>query len=606
MKRFTNILFIFLVLATAITAQKFETGSLQLSGVSAEITFPDNIPAKKLYLLDDAGDTVSVCKVEKVREGIYSILINETGNYKLSSENYTADVRIIPGYLSIIPPLAAILLALLFRQVVISLLSGIYIGALFIYDYNPLLAFLRSADDVILKSAADEGHVYILLFTLLIGGVVGIISANGGTRGLALQIIKVAKNARSGMIASWLLGLAIFFDDLANTLIMGNMLRPITDKLRISREKLAYIVDSTSAPIASLMIISTWIGYELGLIDSGLKSIGYEASAYTLFIDTIPLRFYPIAALFMVFVTSFLERDFGPMYKTETDARKNGIAVKDEEFEIISDGNEKWYNGAVPILLILFGTVAGLFYTGITSLQQQGISGYGIQDIIGNSDSYKSLLWSSVFAGIVAIGMTVWQKILTMNDAVEAWQKGIQSMVFACIILVFAWGISLITTELKTADYIISVVSDSFDPHFLSAVIFIICAAISFSTGTSWGTMAIVMPIVIPLAYTMAIQNNVADPYFIITGAVSSVLAGAVFGDHCSPIADTTILSSMSSGCNHIDHVRTQLPYSLTAGAVALIAGELPVAFGVNPYIAVVLILTSVYFIVRFAGKPVK
>jgi Na+/H+ antiporter NhaC len=220
------------------------------------------------------------------------IIIDNSGKYEIKN-NLAPDkseyIRVIPGWLSIIPPLLAILLALLIRQVIVSLLAGIYVGAIFLYDFNPFTALLRLSDTIILNVLVDADHMYVIVFTLLIGGVVGIISKNGGTTGLANQITKLAKTAKSGMIASWLMGVVIFFDDYANSLIIGNMMRPITDKLKISREKLSYIVDSTAAPVASIVIISTWIGYELGLINEGLKAIGSAENAYDVFIKTIPI-----------------------------------------------------------------------------------------------------------------------------------------------------------------------------------------------------------------------------------------------------------------------------------------------------------------------------
>jgi Na+/H+ antiporter NhaC len=453
------------------------------------------------------------------------------------------------------------------------------------------------------------------LFTLLIGGVVGIISKNGGTIGLANQITKLAKTPRSGMLASWFMGLVIFFDDYANSLIIGNMMRPITDKLKISREKLAYIVDSTAAPIASLVIISTWIGYELGLIGEGLNAIGSNQNPYEVFIQTLPYRFYPIAAIFFVFITSYLKRDFGPMYHAEIKARKSNIGkIETIQLEKKLNKNDiplsktRWYNGAIPILIILFGTILGLVFTGIESLEAKGTYDYGIEQIIRESDSYRSLLWASLISGIVAIILTVSQKIRKLEDAIKSWHSGVQSMMIAAIILVMAWGISSITSDLKTADYLISVISDSINPRFLPAIVFVTCGLISFATGTSWGTMAIVMPIVIPMASTISISEGLilADTNIIIVGVISSVLAGSVWGDHCSPIADTTILSSMASKCDHISHVKTQLPYAILVGFVGLVLGDLPTAFGLSPYISIVLILGTLTGILLLVGKKVE
>jgi Na+/H+ antiporter NhaC len=304
------------------------------------------------------------------------------------------------------------------------------------------------------------------------------------------------------------------------------------------------------------------------------------------------------------------------MYHAENRARTKGELFANTS--VISDLNEdeginykgdksRWYNAVVPIGIILFGTIAGLTYTGINSLQAKGITDYSIREIISNSDSFSSLLWSSFIACLVAIIMTTWQKILKLNDAINAWTKGVQSMVFACIILVFAWAISTVTNELKTADYLISILSESINPRFLPVIVFMICALISFSTGTSWGTMAIVMPIVIPLTFKLTTVSGLdaENTNLIMSGVVSSVLAGSVFGDHCSPIADTTILSSIASGCNHIDHVKTQLPYALLVGIVCILLGDFATAFGLNPFIALLMIFAVLIAALFLVGKKV-
>ena len=602
-------------------SQEINLSSFSLSGINTGIkitNIPDSLEKVTVKFVKSGYEK----KIDiKIKNGIAdtSVVFQEAGYYKLASDDFQHQeitIRVMPGWFSIVPPLIAILLALIIRQVITALVAGIYIGAIFIYNYDPFLAVLRFTDTIVIDSLANHDHLVIIVFTLLFGGVIGIISKNGGTLGLSNVVTKIAKTARTGMIASWIMGLIIFFDDYANSLIIGNMMRPITDKLKVSREKLAYIVDSTSAPVASIFIISSWIGFELGLIDAGLKAIGSTQNAYDVFISTIPYRFYPIAALFFVFLTSYLKRDFGPMYHAEHRARTKGELFERGSFieelkedETIFKHKEKarWFNAAIPISIIVFGTTIALILTGINKLEAQGITEYSLRDIIGNADSFSSLLWSSFFACVVAIIMTVSQKILSLNDSINGWSKGLQSMLFACVILVFAWAISAITTELKTADYLISILSDAIDPRFLPVLVFLICALISFSTGTSWGTMAIVMPIVIPLAYKLAHSFgwNLIDTDLIINGVVSSVLAGSVFGDHCSPIADTTILSSIASGSNHIDHVKTQLPYAILVGVVCMLLGDLATAFFLNPYLAIILIFGVLTVILLLIGKKV-
>lgn len=616
-KKILTILFFFLTVGLT-GAQNLILPKFTLTGINFKIKvteIPDSIESAECIISNSRIKNKYQFKVN-AGEIDTSVVINSFGNFNVelsNIKNIKSEIRVIPGWFSILPPLIAILMALLLRQVLVSLAVGIYIGAIFIYDYNPLIALLRLADVFILNALVDRDHMYVIIFTLLIGGVVGIIARNGGTTGLANLITKFAKTSKSGMLSSWLMGLMIFFDDYANSLIIGNMMRPITDKLKISREKLAYIVDSTAAPIASVVIISTWIGYELGLISDGLKIIGSTENAYDVFIQTLPYRFYPIAALFFVFITSYFQRDFGPMFKAEKRARTTGelsakgskIAIQvDDDLDLNSQSNN-WMNGVIPILIILVGTVGGLFYTGIRALEAEGITDYTLRDIISSSDSFSSLLWSSFVACLVAIVMTVSQKVLNLNDSIGAWHKGVQQMLFACIILTFAWSISTVTNELKTADYIISILSDSINARLLPVIVFIICGLISFATGTSWGTMAIVMPIVIPLAAKLSVYSNLdsSGTTLIIYGVISSVLAGSVFGDHCSPIADTTILSSMASHCNHIDHVKTQMPYAVLVGFVCILLGDLPTAFGLNPFISTLLIFSALLGLLFLLGK---
>lgn len=616
---FRRLLLLLALTAICINAQTIDTPSFVLSGIGFDVkvtNLPDSVSQAAVNVTNNAYKKVYTFTAANGAADS-SITIPSFGSYEITAGGISKSIRVIPAWFSILPPLLAIFMALIIRQVLVSLAAGIYLGAVFIYDYNPLTAVLRLADTIILNTLIDKDHMYIILFTLLFGGVIGVISRNGGTAGLSNQVTKLARTTRSGMISSWLMGLVIFFDDYSNSLIIGNMMRPITDKLRVSREKLAYIVDSTAAPVASIFVISSWIGFEIALIDGGLDAIGSNLNAYELLIQTIPYRFYPIAALFFVFLTSYMQRDYGLMYKAEKRARTTGqlydkdalVSESKEEQHLLSKPEKaRWYNGAVPIAIILFGTVAGLIYTGIESLESAGVTGYGVREVISNSDSFSSLLWASFFACLAAIIMSISQKLMSLSEAVNSWHKGVQSMLIACVILVFAWSISAVTEDLYTAEYLISLISDTINPMFLPVLVFILCALISFSTGTSWGTMAIIMPIAIPLVHHMSTVNNVAPPdaTILMYGAISSVLAGSVFGDHCSPIADTTILSSMASRCNHIDHVNTQLPYALTVGVVSMLFGDILTAYGLSPYISLGIIFVILYLILRFVGKKTE
>jgi len=321
--------FCIITINTNLFGHKIEFPNLVLSGISFELKgedFPDSLHFINLKIFND--NYSEDLKFSLIQGSFDTTLtINNSGKYQiviLGFEKQKITINVIPGILSIIPPLLAIALALIFRQVIISLILGIYSGALFIYGFDPWTAFIRLVDKYVIEAISDVSHTQIIVFTLLFGGVIGLISRSGGTTGIANSLSKFARTRKSGMLTAWLSGLIIFFDDYANALVVGNLMRPITDKLKISREKLSFIVDATSAPVASIFIVSSWIGYEVGLIQDGLNVIGSSLNAYSVFLDTIIFRFYPIAMLFFVFLVSVTNRDFGSMLKAERRAVKEG------------------------------------------------------------------------------------------------------------------------------------------------------------------------------------------------------------------------------------------------------------------------------------------
>ena len=505
----------------------------------------------------------------------------------------SASTRAIPGWWSILPPLLAIAAALLFRRVVPALFLGVWVGAWIVQGLSAAGLFWGLLDTMqvyVLNAMVDEGHAAIILFSLMIGGMVGIISRNGGTQGIVEGMADWAYTSLRGQVATWVLGLLVFFDDYANTLIVGNTMRPVTDRLRISREKLAYIVDSTAAPVASLALVTTWIGFEVGLIDEAVASIpDLSMSGYALFLESLLYRFYPWLALLFVLLIAVTDREFGPMYDAEQRARTTGQVLGDEARvdAAATDGDElapkdgiphRAWNAILPVLVLVGGVLAFLWTTGTASVGADA----PIREIIGAADSYKALMYASLLGVLVAAGLSLGQGLLTLDETVEAWYGGLKSMLFAMIVLLLAWGLSNLTTVLRTANYLAAALSEALAPGVVPALIFVLSAATAFATGSSWGTMGIVMPLVIPLTWEILGSHGMAAAphYHILYSAISCVLAGAVWGDHCSPISDTTILASMASGCDHVEHVRTQLPYALSVGFVALFLGTLPAGFG--------------------------
>jgi len=553
---------------------------------------------------------VLVLKKSRIEESGRATVVVSDGDLRGSIE-----LRVIPGLLSIVPPLLAILLALLFRHVVVALVAGVWIGAVFIYDFNPLTGLLRLPDHFVVGAVDDPDHAAIIVFTMLFGGMVGVISKNGGMLGIANRLTVWAKTPRRGQLATWFLGIMIFFDDYANTLIVGNTMRPVTDKLRVSREKLAYIVDATSAPVASLFFISSWIGYEVGLIDSAIKSIGYvQENAYWIFIDSIAFRFYPIFTLILGFAIAATGRDFGAMWSAERRARLTGKLYRDgarlaTDLPAMDDDGRvsKWWNGVLPILTVVVVGIIGLYVTGYDAVLDSGGNDFSLSNIVGSSDSYKALQWAALASCLVAIVLTVSQKVMSLDETLGAWIDGMRAMIFAIVILILAWSIGEVTVELKTAEYLVRILEGNLAPHFLPVLTFLVAAIISFATGTSWGTMGIIMPLVIPLSVALSVNAGLdpAGVHLILVGGVSSVLAGAVAGDHCSPISDTTILSSTASSCDHMDHVRTQLPYAILAATVGMLLGDIPTAYGLPPYVSVVAGTAVLIALLYVLGKPV-
>ena len=565
--------------------------------------------------------------VNEAGESLVNISLEESASVSVSTGDviFPDTINVIPLWLSIIPPLLAIFLALVFKEVVTSLLVGIFSGVLIIKLYAGsffaalLGSFTTTIDTYILNSLNDSGHLSIIVFSTLIGGMVSVISKNGGMQGVVNRISKHATTAKSGQLATWFLGIAIFFDDYANTLIVGNTMRPITDKLRISREKLAYLVDSTAAPIAAIAFITTWIGAELGYIESGIETIqGLDESVYSIFISSLAYSFYPIFALVFMLILILRERDFGPMYEAEKEAKlveklDESTVVKNEELEEFTAKEGiayKAYNAIVPVLVVIAGTVIGLLYTGWdqTIMDDSTLSfGRKISTIIGNADSYKALLWSSLAGLFMAIVLSVSQKLLNIHQSINAAISGFKTMLTAIIILVLAWSLALVIEDLHTADFLTSIMSDNVSPYFVPTLTFLLAAVVAFSTGSSWGTMAILYPLMLPSSWAICLAAGMpeAETLAIFHNVVACVLAGAVLGDHCSPISDTTILSSLASSCNHISHVRTQMPYALTVGSVAIIFGTIPAAFGIPFWVTVPLGTLMLYLIIGKIGKRI-
>jgi Na+/H+ antiporter NhaC len=548
--------------------------TLEVNGVAQTLIFSNGKTEQQLSV-DSRGE---LFLIRTIPDGAYNLY-----HVSLKDDKYRT-VR-IPLWTSILPPLVAILLALIFKEVILSLFTGVFVGAFLASGLRVegiFLTFFDVLEKYVLNTLIDKGHMSIIIFSLLIGGMVALISRNGGMAGVVQRLSKFANTPRSAQFITWLLGVAIFFDDYANTLIVGNTMRSVTDKFKISREKLAYIVDSTAAPVASIAFITTWIGAQLSYIAdgiTGLEGFPVNSTPYAIFFSSLKYSFYPILTLLFILIIIFTKRDFGWMHHYELKALKG--TAKDVNASVLQDDLQpvkgiqwKARNAVIPILVVILVTIIGLVISGIEN--SETISGsffVRAGTIIGNADSYKALLWASLAGVSVAFLLSISSKIMNLEQGITTLIGGIKTMLPAILILTFAWSLAATTSELHTATFITTALKGNIHPILMPVIVFILAVLISFSTGSSWSTMAILYPIAIPATWAISLAYGLGPEmsFELVLNVISIVMAASVMGDHISPISDTTILSSLAADCNHLTHVKTQMPYSLTVGAFSLL-----------------------------------
>lgn len=503
------------------------------------------------------------------------------------------------GALSLLPPIIAIVLALSTKEVFSSLLIGILAGtAIYAVGADTAGNVIVSTVEIAFKEAAVKFDLNIILFCSLLGSLVYVISMAGGSRAYGRWAVGHIKSKRAALLSTSVLGAFIFIDDYFNCLTVGTVMRPITDTYRVSRAKLAYIIDATAAPVCIIAPISSWAA----AVGSNLKDTEAFDSEMGAFVAAIPWNFYALLCLLLVIVLSLSRLDFGPMLGAEEEAAAGkGEAQRqddstDDNIEV--RGNGTIWDMVVPIVALIACATAALLYVG--GYWGDDPAYHGIGAAFGNTDAGPALVLGSFGALAVACAMFVSRRLLSLKTFMEGVLRGVQAMVPACMILTLAWTMSGICRDLlETPQFIAAVVQDSgsFIASILPAAIFAIAGFLAFSTGTAWGTFGILIPIVVVVA--QALQADSPD---LIVIALSATLAGSVFGDHCSPISDTTILSSAGAGCVHIEHVYTQLPYALLAAGCALV-GYFVAGFTYSLFLslgtAVILLLLAVLFMHR-------
>jgi Na+/H+ antiporter NhaC len=457
-----------------------------------------------------------------------------------------------PTWISVLPPVLAIGLAITTRQVYLSLAGGVWLGATILADYNPLVG-LADAIERLISVLGSAGDARVIVFTLVIGALITTIEMSGGVRGFVrwLERRKWVDTPRRAQLLAWVIGVVIFIESNITVLVAGAVARPLFDRFRCSREKLAYIIDSTSAPICILIPLNAWGAYNLGL----LSGLGVE-DPLGVFVGSILLNFYALAAVALALSTIWWKLDFGPMKTAEARTaagqmhREGSSPLLDPPPLDPADGSlPRARYMIVPIVVMVLAMPAGLWVTG------EG-------DLMAGSGS-TSVLWA-VLAGLAA----AWALLLVddrmgIHQLTDHGLEGAGALLPLALILLLALGLGGVAKALGTGDYVAQLAAGRMPPAALLPVVFMVGAAIAFSIGSSWGTFAIMLPIAVPTATAMGLP---LEPF------VAASLAGGVFGDHASPISDTTIVASMAAGTDHIEHVRTQLPYALAAGAVATVA----------------------------------
>lgn len=462
------------------------------------------------------------------------------------------------GILSLIPPILAVILAIWTKNVIISLFSGTLVGVFILSAYHPMNTILSLIGDYFFVQLTDSYNAGVIVLLVFIGGFIRLMEKSGGAKAFASRVTQLIDTKCKAQLSAWLGGIIVFFSDLGTPLIIGPIFEPIFDRLKVSREKLAWVLDSTSSPVAILVPFIGWGVYTMGLIKSELDALGLAVSDYDIFTQAIPFQLYAILAIAMIPLVALLKIDFSQMLKAEKRVETTGELYwatsnpqrKSERFaETQAEGASASF--VLLPLVVLFVTLFGILIP----------KGFPFQKIDGN-EFRVALTTAYFFAAVVLMALMVLKKTKTFKTTFGIYLNGMKGMDDVAITLILAWSLGSTIKGLGTADFIIQIMRGNISPILIPAIVFLFGACVSFSTGSSWGTFAIMMPLAIPMAVSFSVSIPIC---------VGAVLSGGLFGDHCSPISDTTILSSTGAGCDLVDHVKTQLPYAALNGAIAFV-----------------------------------
>ena len=498
------------------------------------------------------------------------------------------------GFISLVPTLLAVMLAFLLEDVVLALMVGLLTGEAMLSAISGsgfagiAVDILKLPVEEIVGTVADIDSAKVLILCALVGGMVGVLRSLGGFESAAKRLSRKINTPKKANLVSQLFTILFFFDDYANALVSGPVLQPVTDKAGVSRERLSYIVDSTAAPMAGIAVISSWVAVEISVISDGLAVADSGLDAFSVFLRSIPYCFYCIFALVFILLTSVIGREYGPMLAAERRARKGetlkkGSRVTFDSSNISVQGKEK------ARIAIAFSCIAVLVAYALVSF------------IITDNDTISLLLQASVLCGILAIILGCSAGLFSVSDGIKSWLDGASSLMPTIVVLVLAWSLASVVGKLGTVYYVVDIISAGVSWMFVPVLIFVSCCVVSFATG-SYGCMFMVMPMAVPIAFAVCrLNTGIALDRFLYM-CIAAVLCGGIFGDHCSPMTDCTILAALGSGCETMDHVVTQMPYALTVASMTILCLFFT-TLGLNVFVSAAAGIAALAIIIRFIGK---
>lgn len=500
------------------------------------------------------------------------------------------------GWISLIPPIVAIVLALTTKQTILSLFFGVWVGSTIINNWNPLVGFTKIISDFIIPSIADPWNAALLVLVAFSGGFVHILSISGAAEAFAQSATKKINTRKKAQVSTWVS--AFIFSFTEPCLILGTIMRPVTDKLKVPRAKLAYILDSMGSNLASFSPISSYGPFVTGLIATQLAALGLKNNPWSVYLKMFPFNLYGLFAMLTVLIVILTKLDVGPMYLEEKRAMETGQLLgpdakplmPESKFELPEGYNLTMKNFLVPIITLFVTIFIVIFWTG-------DISKNGFRGSFINGNIVLAICSGFLLGSISAGAVGVFTGLFGFIEAFDEWTKGVVQLMVVPLILVMAWSIGEVTGIMNVGGFLTGVVDSFLNPGLVPALIFLIGALISFATGSSWGVWSIMMPIAIPMAHSLNIP---------LTFVIGAVVGGGLFGDHCSPISDTTILSSTGAACDHIVHVRTQIPYTLTVGISAFIGfllGGLTKVYWLSIIVSAICIVVGLFILNNIAKK---